>query len=44
VAAGKGAEGKIVRGVFVDRELPEFTDVYYNQVVARAQALVGRTE
>jgi 2-oxoglutarate ferredoxin oxidoreductase subunit beta len=44
VAAGKSAEGKIVRGVFVDRELPEFTEVYYNQVVARARALAGRSE
>ena len=44
VAAGKSAEGKIVRGVFVDRELPEFTDVYFGQVVARARALIGRAE
>ncbi|MCL4464909.1 MAG: 2-oxoacid:ferredoxin oxidoreductase subunit beta [Chloroflexi bacterium] len=44
VAAGKSAEGKITRGVLVDRELPEFTDVYFNQVVARAQELTGRAE
>jgi 2-oxoglutarate ferredoxin oxidoreductase subunit beta len=44
VAAGKSAEGKLVRGVLVDRELPEYTDLYFSQVVARAQAAVGKVE
>ncbi len=44
VAKGKDPEGKIVRGVLVDRDLPEFTDVYYGRVVARAKELVGRAE
>ncbi|MDA8217815.1 MAG: 2-oxoacid:ferredoxin oxidoreductase subunit beta [Dehalococcoidales bacterium] len=44
VAKGKDPEGKILRGVLVDRDLPEFTEVYYSQVVGRAQQSVGRAE
>ncbi|MHB1130907.1 MAG: 2-oxoacid:ferredoxin oxidoreductase subunit beta [Chloroflexota bacterium] len=44
VAAGKSAEGKLVRGVLVDRDLPEYTDLYFSQVVARAQAAIGKVE
>ena len=29
--------GKIVRGVYVDRDLPEYTKLY-NELMARAQA------
>ena len=32
--------GKIVRGVFVDRDIPEYTDLY-DQVIERAQAEVA---
>jgi len=44
VRAGKDASGKIVRGVLVDRDLPEFTEVYFSQVVGRAREMVGRAE
>ncbi len=33
----KEQEGKIVRGVFVDRDIPEYTELY-DQVIERAQA------
>ncbi|HID64942.1 MAG TPA: 2-oxoacid:ferredoxin oxidoreductase subunit beta [Anaerolineae bacterium] len=33
----KEEEGKIVRGVFVDRDIPEYTELY-DQVIERAQA------
>jgi len=33
----EGIEGKIVRGVFADRNIPEYTDLY-DQVIAAAQA------
>lgn len=44
VAKGKDPEGKIVRGIFVDRELPEYTDLYFEKVVGRAKEMVGRAE
>jgi 2-oxoglutarate ferredoxin oxidoreductase subunit beta len=33
----KEQEGKIVRGVFLDRDIPEYTELY-EQVIERAQA------
>jgi hypothetical protein len=33
----KEQEGKIVRGVFVDRDIPEYTELY-DQVIERARA------
>ncbi|MHB1005419.1 MAG: 2-oxoacid:ferredoxin oxidoreductase subunit beta [Chloroflexota bacterium] len=44
VNKGKDPAGKTVRGVLVDRELPEYTDLYFEKVVARAKGLVGRAE
>ena len=44
VAKGKDPEGKIIRGVLVDRDLPEFTEVYFGRIVARAKEMAGRAE
>lgn len=44
VAKGKDPEGKLVRGVLVDRDLPEYTDAYFGGVVARAMEEAGRSE
>jgi 2-oxoglutarate ferredoxin oxidoreductase subunit beta len=44
VNKGKDPEGKTVRGVLVDRELPEYTEVYFDKIVGRAKELVGRAE
>jgi 2-oxoglutarate ferredoxin oxidoreductase subunit beta len=34
---------KIVRGVFVDRNIPEYTQLY-DQIIERAQARAGSSE
>lgn len=44
VSKGKDPEGKTVRGVLVDRDLPEYTEVYYEHIIARAKGQIGRAE
>jgi 2-oxoglutarate/2-oxoacid ferredoxin oxidoreductase subunit beta len=44
VNKGKDPEGKVVRGILVDRDLPEYTDLYFNNLVKRAQEMAGRAE
>ncbi len=44
VQKGKDPEGKTIRGVFVDREAPEFVDLYFEKIVGQAQQEAGRSK